>query len=310
MDVHVYRRSGDLQVQHTGGEFAHHQLVPVGLLQSGDEQLGFDRPVIDEEGLQVPAGPGIGRLGDEAGEFVFFPLALHRHHPGGFPAVDAVDGGLQAAGTRGGQQKLPVPDQLDGAARVGQGLELDGGGHTGPLYRVCLHEFHSGGGIVEQVANDDGGAVRASGLRLLGDFASLQVEADTSEILGWLGHQVHPADGGDGGQSFPSEPHGANDCQVLCRAQLRGGMAEKRPSGILGSHAAAVVRHSQEGHAAVADLNGDLGGSRVHGVFQQLLGHGGRPLHDFTGGNQIGNMGGKLNDLWHSITSKGSGCRD
>ena len=87
-------------------------------------------------------------------------------------------------------------------------------------------------------------------------------------------------------------------------------MAEKRPPGILGSHAAAVVCHSQEGHAAVADLNGDLGGSRVHGVFQQLLGHGGRPLYDFTGGNQIGDMGGKLNDLWHSITSKGSGCRD
>ena len=69
-------------------------------------------------------------------------------------------------------------------------------------------------------------------------------------------------------------------------------MAEKGGAGILVGHTAAVVRDPQEGHAAVPDLNGDLGGTGIHGVFQQLLNNGGRPLHHLTGGDQIGNMGG------------------
>ena len=69
-------------------------------------------------------------------------------------------------------------------------------------------------------------------------------------------------------------------------------MAQKCGAGILSTHTAAVVRHTQIGHAAVLDLHGDLGGTGVHGVFQQLLHNGGRPLNHLTGGDQIGNMGG------------------
>ena len=38
-------------MQHTGGELTHHDLIPVSFLQSGSEQLGFYRTVVDEEGL-------------------------------------------------------------------------------------------------------------------------------------------------------------------------------------------------------------------------------------------------------------------
>ena len=69
-------------------------------------------------------------------------------------------------------------------------------------------------------------------------------------------------------------------------------MAQKGGFGILGCHAAAVVGQPQEGHAAVPDLYGHLGGAGVHGVFQQFFDYGGRPLHHFTGGDQVGDMGG------------------
>ena len=58
------------------------------------------------------------------------------------------------------------------------------------------------------------------------------------------------------------------------------------------AHAAAVIGDPEEGHAAVPDLHGDLGGSGIHGVFQQLLDHGGRTLHHLAGGDEVGNMGG------------------
>ena len=39
-------------MQHAAGKFAHHDLIPVGLLKGGDQQLGLDGPVVDEEGLE------------------------------------------------------------------------------------------------------------------------------------------------------------------------------------------------------------------------------------------------------------------
>ena len=80
-------------------------------------------------------------------------------------------------------------------------------------------------------------------------------------------------------------------------------MAQKGGFGILWLHAAAVVRHPQEGHAAVPDFDGYLGCTGIHSVFQQLLDHAGRTLHHLTGGNEVGNMAGKLNNCRHKITS-------
>ena len=75
-------------------EFADHDLVAVSFLQRGDEQPGFDRPVIDEEGLQASAGAGIGGLGHIAGERIVFPAALHLDHLGTLPAIHAVNCGF------------------------------------------------------------------------------------------------------------------------------------------------------------------------------------------------------------------------
>ena len=69
-------------------------------------------------------------------------------------------------------------------------------------------------------------------------------------------------------------------------------MAQESGFGVHAFHAAAVVGDPQEGHAAVPDFNGHLGGAGVHGIFQQLLGHGGRTFHHLAGGDQIGDMGG------------------
>ena len=67
-------------------------------------------------------------------------------------------------------------------------------------------------------------------------------------------------------------------------------MAQKGGAGILGFHAAAIVRDPQKGHAAVLDLHGDLGGTGIHGIFQQFFDNTGGTLHHLTGGDQIGNM--------------------
>ena len=168
---------------------------------------------------------------------------------------------------------------------MGQGLHLHGGGDPGAFDGVGFHKLHPGGGVEEQVPDDNGGAVGAARLGFFKDFARFQMKADAFNRRRSLGQQVDAADGGDGGQSFATEAHRADGGQVLGGAQLACCVAQERGPGVLGAHAAAVVRDPQVGHTAVLDLYSDLGSSGVHGVFQQLLDHGGRTLHHLAGGD-------------------------
>ena len=175
---------------------------------------------------------------------------------------------------------------------MGQGLHLHGGSHPAAFHRVGFHKFHPGGGVEEQVPHQNGGAVGAAGFRFFRDLPRFQMELHAGKAAGSLGHQIDAADGGDGGKGFSPETHGADGGQILLRAQLGGGVAQKGGAGILGGHAAAVVRHPQEGHAAVPDLHGDFGSPRVHGIFQQFLDGAGGPLHYFARGDEVGDVGG------------------
>ena len=80
-------------------------------------------------------------------------------------------------------------------------------------------------------------------------------------------------------------------------------MAQKRNACIVRLHAAAVVGHAHEGHAAVLNFHGDGRRARVDGIFDQLLNGGGRPLNDFACGDEVCDMGVELLDLRHGCVS-------
>ena len=292
MYIHIHGGGGNFQTQHAAGEFSGHDLVAVSLLQGGDQQPGFDGPVIDEEGLQIPAGTGVCGLGDIAGDGVFFPGAVHRDHGGAFPAIHAVNRRLQTSVAGGGEHLLSIPEEGDGTFRMGQGLKLYGGGDAAGFHGVRFHKLHPGGGIVKQIPDDDGGALRTSGLGLLQNISGFQMQADTGKRVLCFGEKINAADGGDGGEGFSPEAHGADGGQILRSSELGGGVAQEGHPGVLGVHAAAVVRDPKKGHAAIPDLYGDFGGAGVHGVFQQLLDHAGGALNHLARGDQVGNMGG------------------
>ena len=175
-------------MEDTGGKFAHHQLIAVGLLQGGDQQPGFDRPVVDEEGLQIPAGAGLGGLGHIACQLAAVPFALHRGHVRKFPAIHAVHRRLQGAAPGGGEHLLAVPEEGNSHLGVRQGLQLHCRRDPAALHGVGFHEFHPGRGVIEQISYDDGGALRAAGFIFLGDDARFQMQAGAAEAAGGLGH--------------------------------------------------------------------------------------------------------------------------
>ena len=291
VDVHVHGGGREPQVQDAGREFAYHDLVAVGFLQRRDHDLGADRSVVDEEGLQIPTGTGVGGLGYIAGQGIALPAAVHRDHFGTFSAIDAVYRRFQSAGTGGGEGLFAVPEEGEGYLWMGQCLKLDCRRDPAGFHGVGLHEFHSGRGVEEQVPDDDGGAVGTAGLGLFGDSPGLQMEAHAGERSCGLGQQVDPADGADRRQCFSAEAHGGDGCQIFGRAELAGGVTKEGGPGILGRHATAIVGDTEEGHAAVTDLYRDLGSTGIHRVLQQFFDYAGRTLHHLACGDEVGDMG-------------------
>ena len=285
MNIHIHGVGGQIQMQNTGGEFACHDLIPVCFFQSGHQKLRFHRTAIDEEGLQISTGPGVCRTGDKTGERIAFPTAVYLGHLGAFSAINAVDCGLQTAGAWSGENLFPVPQHGKGYIGMGQCLHLDSSGDFAALHGVRLHELHPGGGVVEQIPDDDGGAFGAAGIASFYNGAGLQSQTGAGNSAGGFGHKINAADGSDSSQSFTTETAGRNSGQVFSGTELGGGMAQECGGCILGAHTAAVICDPQEGHTAVPDLYGDFGGTGVYGVFQQFFYHGSGALYHLAGGN-------------------------
>ena len=162
--------------------------------------------------------------------------------------------------------------------------------HGGGLGTVLLHEFQPGRGVVKEVRHPDGGALRGA---LLPDglhVPALTMNGGTYGILRPSGQHVYPADGGNSRQSFTPEAKGPDLGQILRRAELTGGVAQKGGGQLLRRNAAAVVCHPDQAHAAPLDLHHNGGGSGVDGVFHQLLHNRGGALHHLAGGDQVGHM--------------------
>ena len=142
VDVYVHLAQLHLHMEDTGGEFSHHLLVLVGLLQSRHEQAGLYLPPVDKEELPVSAGPAAGGLGDKTGHFDPVTAALHLPEAQGqFPAQHGVHRALKGTVSGGEQLLLAVPDELDAHLWVGQSHPLDHRKHGGSLGGVLLHKF-------------------------------------------------------------------------------------------------------------------------------------------------------------------------
>ena len=300
VDVHVHRRHRQGDGQDAAGELTLHDLVAVALLQRRRQQLGLDEPAVDEEHLHGPGAPAHQRRGDKTGDRDVPSAAGHRHQPPGeVPAQGSVDGGVQLS-VAGGQQGLhPVLDELEGDVRMGQGQMLHEAVHRRSLRTVLAHKLQPGGGVVKQVPDRDGGALRRTGGLHCAGHTALQMEGGSLRRAGLAGEDVHPADGGDGGQGLAPEPQSADLPQVLLRPQLGGGVAQEGGGEFLRRDAAAVVRHPDHAHAAPADLHHHGRAAGVDGVFHQLLHHAGGPLHDLTGGDQVRYVGLQLLNVRH-----------
>ena len=304
VDVHIHGGDGQRYKQHAAGELPLHDLVAVSLFQRRRQELGLNEAAVDEEGLHGAAAPAQQRLGDKAGNADLAAPALHLDQAlGKLPAQGGVDGGFQLPVAGGVEAVRAVLHEAEGDIGVRQGKVLHESRHSGGLSAVLTHKFESCGGVVEQIPDGDGGALRrAGGLHLTGS-AALQAQYRAGNRALLPRQDLHAADGGDRRQRFAAKAQGADGSQVLRLAQLTRCVAQKGGGQFFRSDAAAVVRHADEAHAAPLDFHHDGRCARVDGVFHQLFHNAGRALHHLAGGDEVGNMRGELLDIWHGDAS-------
>jgi hypothetical protein len=178
--------------------------------------------------------------------------------------------------------------------RHGQPLyDVDAGGIFGARR---AQELAPGGHALEQRLHLDARAGRQRGGPLLHQHAIV----DDSPPAVAPTHPTfdrEPRDARDRGQRFAAKTErfdrfdGAIHQQAF--GQLGGGVALQRKGDVVGSHPAAVVGHLDRRQPAFAQRHGDARGTRVDGVFDQLLERAGRSFDHFTGSDAVDQMLGK-----------------
>ena len=163
--------------------------------------------------------------------------------------------------------------------------------HGGSLRAVLFHEFQPGRRVVKEVCHANRGACGSALLPDGAHRAALTVDGRADGVLTLPGQYVHPADSGNGRQSLAPEAQRSDFPQVLLRAELAGGVAQKRGGQLVRGDAAAVVCDPNEAHAAPLYLHHNGGGPGVNGVFHQFFNNGGRPFHHLAGGDEVSDMG-------------------
>ena len=137
---------------------------------------------------------------------------------------------------------------------------------------------------------------------MLLDFGAFD-EHNGAHLLGsGLRLKLHVRDGRDGGESLAAETLRGDAEQVVGVAQLRSGVPLEAETRVIERHALAVVDDLDEGAPGILDHELDLGGAGVDGVLQQLLDHGGGPLHYLAGRNLVRHrIGQQSDDVFHLV---------
>ena len=291
VDVHIHQMLRQPQLQHAVGIAPDHQPVAVGLLERGGHRLRAHQPPVDEKDLLHPVAARGRRARDIAREREALPFALHGDHlAGALPPQNGVKRALELPVAGGLELLGALAQHAEGDLGMRQRQLLHGGQNGRALDGVALHEFQACGGVIEQIADDDRRAHGTPGLAALGHDAAVKMQRRAEIVFASAREQIDARNGGDRRQRLAAEAQRADRLEILRRAQLACGVAQEGRLGVLGAHAAAVVRDAQEGHAAVLQLDRDVLRPGIDRVLDQLLGGAGRTFDHLAGSDHVGDL--------------------
>ena len=304
MYVDVYRLRVHLQEDEIGRRHPfreellvrlHHRLVQVGTAEVAS---------VHEEILVAEGSPGALRAAGKAAYLDHRSVGGNVYHISHHVSADYV--------RYPEFQRLGLLEHEDLAAVVGERETNFRPGNRHPrellhnvleLHLVRLEELASGGGVVEEIAHGEIGALRRGDGRGLYGFVAPQGDLGAGFFFCPAGAERNLRHRRDAGQGLPAEAVGLNALEVCGAGNLGRGVTLEAEHGVRGAHTAAVVYHLDEGAPGVGNYHVHLGGSGIHGVLHQLLDHGRGPLYHLSGGNHIGYPCRQYFQASHSIAS-------
>ncbi len=136
--------------------------------------------------------------------------------------------------------------------------------------------------VEEQIRNPDAGADR-TGHGFGRNRPGLRYHADPDIRIASPGHEIEARYRGDRGQGFAPETERADGQKIRNRRDLAGRVSLQGQDRIAGLHAVPIVNDADEGEARAFDLDGDVIGPGVDGIFEQFLDHGCGPFDHLAG---------------------------
>ena len=301
--VHFQEEEGDrVLALHEGGV--------VALAEAIGDGGAFDGAAVEEGELVLAGGAAEAGAADVAADADAVSLAAGKFdEAGGEVAADEAGDALdEVAGGGEVEDDLLIPDEGEGGAGVGDGVEAELLLDVGVLCGLGAQELAAGGDVVEEVADLDGGAGGAAAVLDVDELAAVDFDFGAGEGVAAAGGEAEAGDAGDAGQGLAAEAEGVDGGEVFFDADFAGGVAFEAEHGVLPVHAGAVVDDFDEGGAAAEDADLDVAGAGVEAVLDEFADDGGGPLDDLTGRDLAGEGVGEDADAGHDA-GEGGGMR-
>lgn len=291
--VDVYHRRVDFKEQHKRGVAPVEQHVAIRLAHRMGHQLVAHRTAIHKEILQVRLAAGEGRQTNPPPQAQAIALDFNRQRllketrPANrrhtASARGVIVGFVQA------EDGLAVMPQVERHIEASQSQTLDDFLQVIEFGFLSLEEFTPRRGVEEQVAHfhrrTDGMGCRLDPRRHVATFGFHLPGLLGAAGAGRQGQARHRA---DGRQGLTAKAQAHHPLKVFQVANLAGGVTGQGQRQIVGRDTAAIVTHAQQLDATLLHVDINALGAGVDAVFQQLLDHRCRTLHNLTRRNLVG----------------------
>ena len=292
MHVDVDRRQRQIQEKRTRRIFAGDDCIAIGLFHCSLHKTALDIAAIDEKVLHGTVGTSGVRLDNVAVHGHTVALG-HRHfnHIGShFLAEYAEHRCNQLALAVRREYLLAVANERERNLRMGERRMLYYAENVTRLGEVLFEKLHASRCVEEQVAHNDCCAFRTAGFLLCLNLTGFQMQVQTRNRTCLTRKQINARNRRNRSQCFTAETQCADGVQIFLGAQLAGRVAAESHWRVFCRHAAAVIRNTQIGNAAVFDLHRNAGRTCVNRILDQLLRHRGRPFNNLSCRDQIRKM--------------------
>ena len=296
VDVHIDDLRIHVDHQHDERELVLHEEGAVAVLDRLHDHRVLHEALVHEIELEVAVRAGDHRLSDEAadgdrresGEGRALVGAVHGDElVRDVAAVDRVDHVQEGAVAKRREELAAVLQVAESDLRVGQCFFLQDILDPGRFGLRTFQEFTARRDVFKEIPHDEGRAVGCADLGEILLDTAFDLVMHSHEGTRGLRDQLDAGDTGDGGEGLTAEAECLDTEEVAGIADLRGGMADEGITHILLCDAAAVIRHTDHGDAAVVDLDRDRGAASIDGVLEELLHDTERPLDHLASRNLI-----------------------